>query len=340
MTSSNRRGVLVLAIVAATFHQGCLGGGNSTSGCDSQPFGETDFRSCPVPQEVGPHHETRADGRVDVTALQAWPDRAEELRLTPADVAEGCAAYAACGTTSSDPSLIGLDFQSCLQGRTQFFFSTETGERAIPIEGKNERLPFFLREVIAAKGDCAKIKAALTGAPSFLYCEEDGCIAREKHEVTCEDTVAVFDDGTRRDCARAEAECSAASETGCTDRRFSSCNAGAKDRCDGDVKLGCDGCGFVSFHDCSWNGGHCAESASGAACVPPDRGACEGMTTSCTGDGFDVCAFGEPVHVDCAAMGMKCSHRSFDVAADSNALDQCAYAGLTAPCMLANCVPQ
>jgi hypothetical protein len=65
------------------------------------------------------------------------------------------------------------------------------------------------------------------------------------------------------------------------------------------------------------------------------------MTTGCTGDGFDVCAFGEPVHVDCAAMGMTCSNRSFDVLpADSTALDQCAYAGLAAPCVLSNCVPR
>ena len=68
--------------------------------------------------------------------------------------------------------------------------------------------------------------------------------------------------------------CSETSPTGCTDRPLVRCTAGGKDRCDGDVKLGCDHCGFVSFHDCSWNGGHCEETGGGAECFGPrDAGA-------------------------------------------------------------------
>jgi hypothetical protein len=254
--------------------------------------------------------------------------------LTAEEAANGCAAFVACDDELASYTGHGLLLSLCLSGG--WLFSTELEERAIPWPGNNERFPFFIRETLAARGDCTAIRQTLTDAPSWLYCEEDGCIAREEHEVSCDGDVAVFDDGSRRDCSRAYATCSTSSETGCTDRPFTGCEEGAKARCDGDVKLGCDGCGFVSFRDCGWNGGHCEETEEGAECVAPDTSTCEGIQDGCTDGGFERCVFGQKVRVDCAAIGMECMDEN-NVASSSGAYDRCAAEGLSYPCTLGHC---
>jgi hypothetical protein len=290
----------------------CLGfGGGSGKGCGADGLA---IGGCPEPQSTGEHFRTGEDGRLRATTAQVWPDRAPEPpRLTAQEVASGCAAYAACAADEWAPRSPGKAIpetflaSACLGGTLEWP-DTNREERAIPLSSKNERWDFVIREVLATKGDCRRIRSVLTPAPEWLYCEEDGCISRSSHTVTCNGDVAVFDDGTERDCSRAHARCSETSETGCTDRRFSSCEEGALSRCDGDVKLGCDGCGFVSFRNCAWNGGHCEESADGATCVASAENSCSGLDRSCGQGGFDTCVFGSVVRVDCAGLGMACAN--------------------------------
>jgi hypothetical protein len=341
MKHANGWRMVLLMIVAGTLHQGCFGGEGSNSQCNSTENGGSDFfGSCPVPQKPQECRGTDGEGRVRITAEQAWPDRVgEPPRLTAEETANGCAAYVACLDEDDEFSAVGghtlfaFLFHTCLNGA--WFLSTEREERAIPWSG-NERFSFFIREILAARGDCAAIRSIATERPSWIYCEEDGCFARERHEVTCEGDVAVFDDGSRRDCSRAFATCSTSSETGCTDRPFTGCKKGAKARCDGDVRLGCDGCGYVSFHDCGWNGGHCEETEKGTGCVAPDTSACEGVQSGCADGGFERCVFGHKVRVDCAAIGMECVDQNA-VASSSGTYELCAAEGLPPACVLGNC---
>jgi hypothetical protein len=337
MKQPNRRWVLLLMIGAGTLHQGCFGGGDDPMTCSPNTFGDDDadfFGSCPVPQKPRPRRGTDDEGRVQITANEAWPDRAEEPpHLTAEEIAEGCAAFVACDETyggQGQPVLL----RACLGGSE--LLSTEREQRAIPWPYKNERFSFLIRETLAARGDCARVRSILTAAPLWLHCEEDGCIATERHEATCEGDVAVFDDGSRRDCSRAYAHCSSTSETGCTDRPFTRCDGESRSRCDGDVKLGCDGCEFVSYRDCAWNGGRCVETEEGAECVPPDQSACTGVQTSCKDGGFERCVFGQKIRVDCGAIGMECADQEYPTGSSSN-WDQCSVEGLSAPCTLAHC---
>jgi hypothetical protein len=198
------------------------------------------------------------------------------------------------------------------------------------LPGKNESFPFFIREVLAARGDCATIRSILTDAPYWLSCTEAGCTAQRKHKISCDGDVA-FNDGFRRDCSRAYAKCSTSSETGCTDRPLTRCEAGAKPRCDGDVVLGCNGCEFLAFFDCGWGGGHCEETEEGAECVALEASTCEGVQSGCTGGGFERCVFGQRVRVDCAAIGMECATEA------PQSFDDCAAERLSSPCALGYC---
>lgn len=110
--------------------------------------------------------------------------------------------------------------------------------------------------------------------------------------------------GVTRDCSRSDMLCAVTSQTGCTDRAPILCTPGAMDRCDGDIKLGCDDCGFVSYHDCAWNGGTCVQTKSGAKCVPGDQATCPSMNPLCDGPSLSLCVFDSPVTVDCTAIGM------------------------------------
>jgi hypothetical protein len=327
-------------IGAGTLHQGCFGGGDGPMKCDGAPGinEDLDFRSCPVPEKPRALHGTDGEGRVEITAREAWPDRAEEPpHLTAEEVATGCAAFIACDDNDTS-ALLGQDvfLSNCFNGAT--FLSTKREQRAIPFPGSNERFPFLIRQVLESSGDCTAIRSILTAAPRWFYCEEDGCIAKAAQEVTCEGDVAVFKGGSRRDCSRAYATCSTSSETGCTDRPFTRCESGAKDRCDGDVKLGCDGCGFVSYRDCGWNGGHCEESETGAACVDPDLSGCTGMQDGCTDGAFETCVFGKKVRVDCAALGLECASTHYPAAPPDPAMPGiCELRGFSGPCDLAFC---
>jgi hypothetical protein len=77
-------------------------------------------------------------------------------------------------------------------------------------------------------------------------------------------------------------------------------------RCDGDIKLGCDSCGFVSYRDCSWDGGHCAETPDGAECEAPQVSGnpCASARSGCSGNSLTLCVNSTPITVDCIAIGM------------------------------------
>jgi hypothetical protein len=258
-------------------------------------------------------HGLTPDGRVNVSAAEAWPSRpAEPAPLTSSERLGVCAINSACfaqigdAGVSSDAAQIKA-IADCLDPK---IYSWE--ERAVPDFDQNERWSFKARSMLA-KGGCAGV---LTGSKraSGIYCEETGCRWKGSTPatVTCEGTVASIAaaDGTvTRDCAGSYATCSTTSGTGCTDRPLVACDRAAKDRCDGDVKLGCDGCGLVSFHDCSLLGGHCMESPDGkAACVYSDPASCTTMP-SCTGSTLTFCSGGAPATVDCAQLGLSgCSN--------------------------------
>lgn len=256
---------------------------------------------------AGPVHGTRADGSVDITAKEAWPDRPiEPAALTEAEIATACASWARCyrdphGNAVADPDRLEL-LQLCLGT-----FGTFWEERAVPSTNKNERWAFEARAVIAAGSDCAAVRAIPTERPSAIVCEEVGCYWKSLTEpvptVTCSGTVATLSTAGatyQRDCARAFATCDPSSPTGCNDRRPVACTSGAKDACDGDIRLGCDGTGRVSYHDCSRLGGTC----SAGACVPRDGGVCLPGAVGCDGETVQLCAQGKLFPLSRADVGI------------------------------------
>ncbi len=273
---------------------------------DSDPAPTVPASGKPAPS--GPVYGTRPDGRVDVTAAQAWPSRiAEPAPLTPLEVARACVALGSCRDPSASPAtLVGL----CA-------LPDAAEERAIPQHEKNERRSWVLRRALAG-ASCETLNDIETERPFDIYCEESGCwwIGTRTPTVTCAGDVATMKvaDGRTitRDCSHAYQKCSTTSETGCTDRAPVACDGLGKDRCDGAIKLGCDRSSRVSFRDCTRvAGGTCMENADGSAqCVYPDAKKCSVPSAStCSVDStkVSVCVAGEPQEVECTALGFtKC----------------------------------
>jgi len=257
-------------------------------------------------------HGIRPDGRVDVSAAEAWPNRPPEPSLvTPSELLGGCAILSACffRLQTPDGGIVDLDKQmadavrSCVNPA-----SHGNEERVIPEFDQNERWSFNLRTLLANKGCGGLFKS--TQRPAGIICEEDGCWwnpALAPPSVTCSGdiaTLAVPGNSFTRDCSHSFTKCSDTSLTGCTDRAPVTCQSAANDRCDGDIKLGCDRCGMVSFHDCGLMGGHCVENSGGAACVYPNAGLCTPENQSCEGNLLTSCVGGTPVTIDCVALGL------------------------------------
>jgi len=294
MKTTRLLGCLLGLGAGASAFAGCSGGGNYAPvdpGCGIQ--------STAV-------HGVRPDGKVDVTAAEAWPNRAAEpAALTPTEILGACAILSTCfnqlgdaGVSSDADQIKGI--ASCLNPSTHMW-----EERAVPEFDKNERWSFIVRAILAKKG-CGGV---LTGSkrPPGIKCEEDGCYSAgtTAPTVTCQGDIATLttaDGMFTRDCSSSYATCSTVSGTGCTDRPRTACQSTGKDRCDGDIKLGCDGCGLVSFHDCGLQGGHCVENATGgASCVYPSS-----CTTapSCSGSMLTFCVGDAPATIDCVALGL------------------------------------
>jgi hypothetical protein len=148
----------------------------------------------------------------------------------------------------------------------------------------------------------------------WLECEEDGCwTTRNNGTVRCEGEIAMFSAyDTPRDCALSGMLCDETSPTGCTDRLLTRCENGGRDRCDGSIKLGCDRCGFVSYHDCAYDGrGRCVETEDGAHCEFPRD--CAQVPTVCAGTSLTLCVAGQLTSVDCTEVGMEsCSSTGLD----------------------------
>ncbi|MGZ3419086.1 MAG: hypothetical protein ACXVEE_14540 [Polyangiales bacterium] len=265
--------------------------------------------ACNTGTPKGPVYGKRADGRIEVTADQAWPARASEpAALTGVELARACVALGSCLETKDEPAtLIGL----CTM-------PDGSEERAVPEGEKSERRSFVLRTALAG-GSCATLNSLETPRAKEIYCEEDGCwwtsSAVTPPTVTCAGDVATMkiEDGRvlTRDCSRAYQKCDTTSPTGCSDRRPVACDPAAKDRCDGNIKLGCDHAGRVSFHDCGRvAGGGCAEDADGSAsCVYPDAKKCNVPAASTCADAtsVSVCVAGDTQKVDCTTLGFtKC----------------------------------
>jgi hypothetical protein len=284
--------------------------------------------ACPTPS--GPTFGVRSDGRVDVNAKQAWPSReAASPPFTPDEIAHACTALAACSDQSADPSLSFSEADSraflqheCLIGGALLL---NLAERVVPFSAF-ESWRFLVQSTLDANGDCTRIRTLLPkNETAFFVCQEDGCYAEQPVSVRCKGDIATVDVTTTdettgnptsvrvvRDCTRSDTQCLDSSPTGCTDRQLTRCSGGT-DRCDGDIKLGCDSCGYVSYHDCSWDGGHCLETTDGASCVSPgDWSTCENMPTGCQGTTLSVCAAGQRNDIDCKSVGMGCARSSLD----------------------------
>jgi hypothetical protein len=269
--------------------------------------------ACNSNKPVGPVHGVRSDGRVDVTAHDAWPTRtAEPTPLTRGEVASACARLGACQVptdhtpTAKEDSDIGILTAICAM-------PDGTEERVIPMSDINERWSYVLREALVAKS-CADVLAIKTKRAAGIGCQEDGCYWSSNTpipKVSCSGDVATMQTGSLtlvRDCSHVYAHCSTSSPTGCTDRGPVACDPNGIDRCDGDVKLGCDHSGRVSFHDCAVVGRKCVEDAGGAQCVPQLADTCS-LGSSCEGTTLSVCVDGAKANVDCPTLGFtKCQN--------------------------------
>ncbi|GAC1353716.1 MAG: hypothetical protein NVSMB47_06680 [Polyangiales bacterium] len=274
----------------------------------------------------GPARGKRADGRIDVDAVTAWPGRGvAPTPLTAQEIARACAVAGACASasdkvatkTASDDEALAMITALCA-------YPDGTEERAVPTSGSNERWSYWVREVLARAPSCAAIQAIHTDREGSTYCEEDGCWTSSgpRPAVSCAGTVATMvvpGKTWRRDCSHAYARCDAGSETGCTDRAPLACDKTALDRCDGEVKLGCDGAGNVSFHDCSLIHAQCVQHADGAECVPREAGSCELGQQLCDGSKLSMCVFGGKVAVDCADFGGTCTRGHCALASSAKA---------------------
>ncbi|MBW2459729.1 MAG: hypothetical protein JRI68_34885, partial [Deltaproteobacteria bacterium] len=192
-----------------------------------------------------------------------------------------------------------------------------SAERAIPLSGfvrRNERVELFVSCTLTAS-DCDEVNACATERQVDMYCEEAGCrpSGGASYQVSCNGTTAVLEGGAvtiERDCARAFAQCDAASPTGCTDRHWSACPEDVEraNRCDGTIRLGCDGNDQVSYHDCSRMGGQCGTTTGGGeGCIYPEPtdAECVGETppgAQCEGSELSVCVNGRRVTVAAAEL--------------------------------------
>ncbi len=294
-----------MAVAFSVIALGC----GSTSGDPSCPSGKL----CNSGKPSGPVYGLRADGTVDITTTEVWPNRQPESAPLSADeLARACAALAAC--VEVEPPDVGTVEDSrrlllaiCIKPEQSYFWE----ERAVPTIKKNERWSFEARAILAAGGDCQAVLAVSTERAAEITCEEVGCWWASKSlpipEVTCAGDVATLQTAGRtitRDCSRAFATCANESPTGCTDRAPVACEHPAKDRCDGSVRLGCDGTGRVSFHDCSRvPGGTCADTADGPGCVYPNDSTCPAVPYGCNGSMLSLCVLGTAVELDCIALG-------------------------------------
>jgi hypothetical protein len=280
---SFRRNLALMSLLLAA-------GAAASSGCVILSETDSSTGTPPPAKPIGPEAKT---------AAEAWPNKGTQPpALTNAEIASGCAVFAACSAgadkAGTEEALLSMDI--CV-GAVVW-----AAERAIPISNlflgnANERPEFFVRCALDNVASCDAALACLTTRTTNIYCEEDGCrlTSEAPAEVTCEGDVAKLTIGgatITRDCSRSFTKCDAASETGCTDRPFTACvsdDVGRSDHCDGNVRLGCDGAGQVSYRDCERLGGVCGAQPEG------DEGCNygDGPEPECSGDAPKAAACAE-----------------------------------------------
>jgi len=303
--------------------------GLSVAGCGWSSSSSGHSGSCPSGQRcdsskpAGVVHGQRADGTVDITLEQAWPDRSlEPTPLSALELAQACVALSACqeveppdaGTIEGVRRII---LSLCAQpapdspagsGPGTYFWE----ERAVPLMDENERWTFKAREMIARAGNCTDVLAVATARTKEIHCEEAGCWWTSPSlpipTVTCNGDVATLVTSGRsfdRDCARSFTRCDETSPTGCSDRAPVACASPAEDRCDGAFRIGCDGSGRVSLRDCSRApGATCGGTPGNLGCIYPDAGECAPGAGVCEGASLRLCVFGSSQLVDCTALGL------------------------------------
>jgi hypothetical protein len=274
------------------------------------------------PQPRMPIHGVAADGRVDITAAEAWPMRpTEPAPLSRDDLARACVTLAACLYVDDVSSAFDLNVargrawfaQSCANPGPSDDVGSLFGEGAgrseeyvIPLSHTANRLPWLSQAALAAKGDCAKVLATRSARPAPLVCASHGCWWKDlSTSVKCSGSVATIVGSTAtytRDCSHSLTTCDPTSVTGCADRPIISCDPVAGDRCDGNIKLGCRKTGFLSYRDCSWYGGKCVEDPGGKAHCQY-AASCPDREPTCTGTTLHLCTLGEPISVDCVELG-------------------------------------
>ena len=300
----------------------------TTTGCTSQVEATcSEMVACDSSLLLeGEPHGVADDGRIALTAREAWPTRAEEPPpLTAREIAETCTVLAACmpfGAPTAGAEARSAYLTACatvnpyeervIPFGSNYYDGAAASDFLPGNQRASERWTFFAREVLAAHGNCAAVHAILTPRPDEVSCEASGCWWYSTElpipSVRCSGDIATLYAGNRaleRDCARAYLQCDESSPTGCTDRQPSACIHGALDRCDGSVRLGCDRYGRVTFHDCGRvEGGECAQDATGTRCVYPKATSCAASGTSCAQGRLTVCAEGRETEVDCEALGL------------------------------------
>src|SRR5262249_35123866 len=136
-------------------------------------------------------HGVTADGRVNVSAAEAWPSRpAEPAALTAADMLGACAILSACFSQIGDAGVSEADqvkgIASCVDPKTHTW-----EERAVPEFAQNERWSFKVRTILAAKG-CGGVLVGSARPPS-VTCQEAGCYGEGANPtVTCQGDVATL----------------------------------------------------------------------------------------------------------------------------------------------------
>ena len=312
----------VFGILAALSLAACFDSGDSHAGSGlhldlGDPFSGsiTVPKGCELVGTTGSVVQLKADGTLDTTAAQIWPDRIDEGAPLSADEhTQACALLAACKEPTNEENR-AVDFEVCLLGFGSSNLSWE--ERAVPLSGTTVRWAIKAREILGAKGFCQAVnQIEQTRDSEAPTCQEDGCTVScvAPGTISCQDNVASFQNQAGsphfRDCALSLTACDASSPTGCTDRPLVACTHPAVDSCDGNIRLGCDGTGRVSFHDCArLPGGTCQTIGGVGRCVVPDAGECNEdpaaiLDSPCEGNTMIACFQGKKRPIACADLGL------------------------------------
>src|SRR5258708_20759366 len=142
---------------------------------DAGADGDKGRTTCNIDAPI--EHGVRADGRVDVSAQEAWPNRAPEPPMvTPSELLRACAILSACfRIPTPDGGALDIDKQmahglrSCLDRA-----SHGNEERVIPDLSQNERWSFTLRTLLSKPG-CGGLFISAPRPPPLISQDDARC---------------------------------------------------------------------------------------------------------------------------------------------------------------------